>query len=163
MGCSSFVLFLGGLGYSFITLSVWLGFSWGVGMRGMGPELLCNYLIVLGISMYTISVIYWFFTVYSKTCQASLSLISFNPHRPPRRLIVLLFPILGWDVGSPGVQVTCPSSQANEWHSRDLNLVLPDSGLYITMYLKDWGREEKETTVDEMVGWHHWLNGHEFE
>ena len=103
MGCSSFVLFLGGLGYSFITLSVWLGFSWGVGMRGMGPELLCNYLIVLGISMYTISVIYWFFTVYSKTCQASLSLISFNPHRPPRRLIVLLFPILGWDVGSPGV------------------------------------------------------------
>ena len=27
---------------------------------------------------------------------------------------------------------------------------------------KDW-RQEKETTVDEMVGWHHWLNGHEFE
>ena len=28
---------------------------------------------------------------------------------------------------------------------------------------KDWGQEEKETTEDEMVGWHHWLNGHEFE
>ena len=27
---------------------------------------------------------------------------------------------------------------------------------------KDWGRE-KGTTEDEMVGWHHWLNGHEFE
>jgi len=26
---------------------------------------------------------------------------------------------------------------------------------------KDWGQEEKETTEDEMVGWHHWLNGHE--
>ena len=26
---------------------------------------------------------------------------------------------------------------------------------------KDWRREEKETTEDEMVGWHHWL-GHEF-
>ena len=29
----------------------------------------------------------------------------------------------------------------------------PDSG-------KDW-RREKGTTEDEMVGWHHWLNGHE--
>ena len=24
---------------------------------------------------------------------------------------------------------------------------------------KDWGQEEKETTEDEMVGWHHQLNG----
>ena len=32
----------------------------------------------------------------------------------------------------------------------------PDAG-------KDWRREEKGTTGDEMVGWHHWLNGHEFE
>ena len=28
---------------------------------------------------------------------------------------------------------------------------------------KDWGQEEKGTTEDEMIGWHHWLNGHEFE
>ena len=28
---------------------------------------------------------------------------------------------------------------------------------------KDWGQAEKETTEDEMVGWHHRLNGHEFE
>ena len=28
---------------------------------------------------------------------------------------------------------------------------------------KDWGQEEKETTEDQMVGWHHQLNGHEFE
>ena len=32
----------------------------------------------------------------------------------------------------------------------------PDAG-------KDWGREEKVTTEDEMAGWHHRLNGHEFE
>ena len=32
----------------------------------------------------------------------------------------------------------------------------PDDG-------KDWGQEEKETTEDEMVGWHLWLNGCEFE
>ena len=28
---------------------------------------------------------------------------------------------------------------------------------------KDWRQEEKGTTEDEMVGCHHWLNGHEFE
>ena len=28
---------------------------------------------------------------------------------------------------------------------------------------KYWRLEEKGTTEDEMVGWHHWLNGHEFE
>ena len=27
---------------------------------------------------------------------------------------------------------------------------------------KDWRREEKGTTEDEMVGWHHRLDGHEF-
>ena len=32
----------------------------------------------------------------------------------------------------------------------------PDAG-------KDWRREEKGTTEDEMVGWHHQLDGHEFE
>ena len=28
---------------------------------------------------------------------------------------------------------------------------------------KDWRQEETGMTEDEMVGWHHWLNGHEFE
>ena len=28
---------------------------------------------------------------------------------------------------------------------------------------KDWRQEEKGETEDEMVGWHHWLNGHKFE
>ena len=32
----------------------------------------------------------------------------------------------------------------------------PDAG-------KEWRQEEKGTTEDKMVGWHHWLNGHEFE
>ena len=41
---------------------------------------------------------------------------------------------------------------AKSWHvAKD-----PDAG-------KDWRQEEKGTTEDEMVGWHHWLNGHEFE
>ena len=32
----------------------------------------------------------------------------------------------------------------------------PDAG-------RDWGQEEKGTTEDEMAGWHHRLNGNEFE
>ena len=28
---------------------------------------------------------------------------------------------------------------------------------------KDWGQEEKLMAEDEMVVWHHWLKGHEFE
>ena len=27
---------------------------------------------------------------------------------------------------------------------------------------RDWGQEEKGTTEDEMAGWHHCLDGHEF-
>ena len=27
---------------------------------------------------------------------------------------------------------------------------------------KDWRQEKNRTTEDEMVGWHHWLNGHGF-
>ena len=33
---------------------------------------------------------------------------------------------------------------------------VPDAG-------KDWEQKEKGMTEDEMAGWHHWLNGHEFE
>ena len=32
----------------------------------------------------------------------------------------------------------------------------PDAG-------KDWKQEKKGTTEEEMVGWHNWLTGHEFE
>ena len=32
----------------------------------------------------------------------------------------------------------------------------PDAG-------EDWKQEKKGATEDEMVGWHHWLDGHEFE
>ena len=44
-----------------------------------------------------------------------------------------------------------PLSDAKRW----LIWKDPDAG-------KDWGHEEKETTEDEMVRWHHWLNGHGF-
>ena len=44
-----------------------------------------------------------------------------------------------------------PSDDKNQLFGKD-----PDAG-------KDWKREEKGMTEDEMVGWHHRLNGREFE
>ena len=37
-----------------------------------------------------------------------------------------------------------------------MSISFPDTG-------KDWRQEQKGTTEDTMVGWHHWLDGHEFE
>ena len=45
----------------------------------------------------------------------------------------------------------CPPDAKNWLIGQD-----PDAG-------KDWRQEEKGTTEDEMVGWHHRLNGHELE
>ena len=44
-----------------------------------------------------------------------------------------------------------PPDAKNWLHGKD-----PDAG-------KDWRQEEKGMTEDEMVGWHHQLNGHESE
>ena len=46
--------------------------------------------------------------------------------------------------------ILCPPDAKNWLIGKD-----PDAG-------KDWRREEKGTMEDEMVGWHHWFNGHEF-
>ena len=45
----------------------------------------------------------------------------------------------------------CPADAKNWLICKD-----PDAG-------KDWKQEEKGTTKDEMVGWHHRLDGHKFE
>ena len=46
-------------------------------------------------------------------------------------------------------------------------LWLPDAKIWLTGKDpdagKDWRQEEKATTEDEIVGWHHRLDGHEFE
>ena len=44
-------------------------------------------------------------------------------------------------------------------HLSDMTSLLSTSSLLG----KDWRQEEKGTTEDKMVGWHHWFNGHEFE
>ena len=45
----------------------------------------------------------------------------------------------------------CPPNEKNWLIWKD-----PDAG-------KDWGQEEKGTTEDEMIGWHHWPDGPEFD
>ena len=58
-------------------------------------------------------------------------------------------------IGRTDVEAETPilwPPDAKNWHIwKD-----PDAG-------KEWRREEKGTTEDEMVGWHHQLDGHEFE
>ena len=48
------------------------------------------------------------------------------------------------------VPILWPSDMKNQLTGKD-----PEAG-------KNWGQEEKGTTENEMVGWHHWLNGHEY-
>ena len=58
-------------------------------------------------------------------------------------------------IGSTDVEAETPilwSPNAKSW----LICKDPDAG-------KDWGQEEKGMTVDEVAGWHHRLDGHEFE
>ena len=42
------------------------------------------------------------------------------------------------------------------WYEELTHWKRPDAG-------KDWRQEEKRMREDEMVGWHHWFNGYEFE
>ena len=62
---------------------------------------------------------------------------------------------LNWFVGRTKAEAEAPilwPPDAKNWLiGKD-----PDDG-------KDWRQEEKETTEDETVGWHHWFDGHEFE
>ena len=58
-------------------------------------------------------------------------------------------------IGRTDVEAETPifwPPDAKNWH------IIRDSD-----FGKDWRQEDKGTTEDEMVGWHHQLNGHEFE
>ena len=50
------------------------------------------------------------------------------------------------------------SNYHTSWESKD-----PSFFASLMRGWKDGGQEEKGATEDEMVGWHHQLNGHEFE
>ena len=58
-------------------------------------------------------------------------------------------------IGRTGVEAEAPIL----WPTEAISWLIgkdPDAG-------KDWRQEEKGMKENEMVGWHHWLDGHEFE
>ena len=67
--------------------------------------------------------------------------------------LIVDFPyFLQQEVGKPNMVFENSAGGAEELIGR----CLTDAG-------RDWGQEETGTTEDEMAGWHHRLNGHEFE
>ena len=65
--------------------------------------------------------------------------------------LVNLWPFTGRTDAEAETPILCPPD-VKSW----LTVKDPDAA-------KDWGQKAKGTTEDEMVGWHHWLSGHEFE
>ena len=59
-----------------------------------------------------------------------------------------------WGIGRPGVLQFMGSQRVGHDWTTELNWT--DTG-------KDWRQKDKGMTEDEMVGWYHWLNRHEFE
>jgi len=83
-----------------------------------------------------------------KTLESPLNTNDTKPVNPKGNQLWIF--IWGTDVGAEA-PVFWPPDVKNWITGKDL-----DAG-------KDWGWEEKGEIVDEMVGWHHWLSGHEFE
>ena len=78
------------------------------------------------------------------------------------------------------LRIPWTASRANQWILKEISTEYSLEGLMLKpklQYLghlmqrvdwlensgKDWGQEEKGLREHELVGWHHWLNGHEFE
>ena len=84
--------------------------------------------------------------VLEKTLESPLDCKEIKPVNPKRNQPWIF-------IGRTGAEapIFWPPDVKN-WHTgKD-----PDAG-------EDWGQEEKGATENEMVGWHHWVNGHEFE
>ena len=69
------------------------------------------------------------------------------------------------------LRVPWTAKRSNQSILKEINSEYSFEGLMLKLKLlrkdpdagKDWRQEEKQTTEDEIVGWHHQLNGHEFE
>ena len=88
-----------------------------------------------------------FWTVVLKTLESPLDCKEIQSVHPKRNQSWIV-------IGRTDAEAETPvlwSPDAKNW----LIWKDPDAG-------KDWRHEEKGTTEDEMVGWLHWLNGHEF-
>ena len=91
----------------------------------------------------------WFYTSYFSLCSHLLGTHREEGLLSQIRSWVPLDPLAGPQLRAP-TPILWPPDAKSWLIGKD-----PDAG-------KDWGQEEKGTTEDEMVGWHHWLNGHGF-
>ena len=86
--------------------------------------------------------------VLEKTLKSPLDCKEIKPVHPKGNRSWTLFGKTDFEAEAP---ILWPPKVKNQIIWKD-----PDAG-------KDWRQEEKGMTEDEMVGWHHWLNGREFE
>ena len=92
--------------------------------------------------------IYAFESVLEKTLESPLDCKEIKPVNPKGNQPWIFMGRTDAEAEAP---ILWPPDEKNWLIGED-----PDAG-------KDWGQEEKGTTEDEMVGWHHWFNGHGFE
>ena len=92
---------------------------------------------------------YWCFwtVVLEKTLESPLTWKENKPVHPKGDQSWI---IIGRTDAEADAPILWPPDAKNWLIGRD-----PDAG-------KDWRQEEKVTTEDELVEWHHWLDGHEF-
>ena len=92
---------------------------------------------------------WWFWAVVlEKTLESLLDSKEIKPVNPKGSQSWLFIGRTDAEAEAP---ILWPTDAKNWFTGKD-----PDAG-------KDWRREEKGTTEDEMVGWHHQFNRHEFE
>ena len=91
----------------------------------------------------------WFWTVVlEKTLESPLDCKEIKPVNPKGNKSWIFIRKTDVEAETP---ILWPPDVKNWLIGKD-----PDAG-------KDWRQEEKGMIEDEMVGWHHWLNEHEFE
>ena len=86
--------------------------------------------------------------VLEKTLESSLDCKEIKPVNPKGNKSWIFIGSTDTEAEAP---LFCPPDAKNWLIEKD-----PNAGT-------DWRQEEKGITEDEMAGWHHWLNGHEFE
>ena len=86
--------------------------------------------------------------VLEKTLESPLDCKEIKPVNPKGNQPWIF---IGWTDSEAGAPIVWPPDAKSQLIRKD-----PDAG-------KDWRQEEKGTTEDETVGWHHWLNGHKLD
>ena len=89
--------------------------------------------------------------VLEKTLENPLDCKEIKPVNPKGNQSRFLEIFIGRTGAEAEVPIHCPPDVKSWLFGKD-----PSAG-------KDWGQEEKWATEDEMVEWHHWFNGQEFE